>query len=472
VARGAAVFAGTQLFGERPGAVVPAGEFSIDLKHKPMGMDSTPMVGGKVAAQAPQDFTGFIIEMVNTKTQWRSGKIALAAEGVFTMDLHAEKGERNVYAIELFDASGRKRKTTPEEMTYTIGAVVEEQPLIHSMGIALANNEFDRLFEKGRGLPLKAQREYRTMQALRQGQDGGLLKAPIVEGEFNRADRNRLIGVLEIKGEAIRRDLPSASEIEVTLRVDTSRIVTASAYVPLLDQEFAATLDLKKAALSPEFLKSDFEAELKRFNEIKMKASVTNADTAAPLIGHAEVSPLIAEVKESLANAPGDPDAAAKCEKRLLELKLKLDEAADALEWPELLAQARQWLEHLERVITVHGDRLLATKAPQIAQEFQEITRERKPDQLRQKMTEIQQMYFQIAMTQPAFWVHNFQQLEKQRRKMTDQERSERLLAQGQECLAKNNLLGLQNVVRQLWTLVPNEIMQAAQRGYQSGLLR
>jgi hypothetical protein len=55
---------------------------------------------------------------------------------------------------------------------------------------------------------------------------------------------------------------------------------------------------------------------------------------------------------------------------------------------------------------------------------------------------------------------------------MTDQERSERLLAQGQECLAKNNLLGLQNVVRQLWTLVPNEIMQAAQRGYQSGLLR
>jgi hypothetical protein len=37
--------------------------------------------------------------------------------------------------------------------------------------------------------------------------------------------------------------------------------------------------------------------------------------------------------------------------------------------------------------------------------------------------------------------------------------------------MSKNNMTGLQNVVKQLWSLLPNEIVQAAQRGYQSGLL-
>jgi molecular chaperone DnaK len=472
VARGAAVFAGAQPVGTRRGAAVAVGDYAIDLKHKPMGGDSAPMVGGRISGQPGEDFTGFTLEIVNTKTLWRSGKITLGSEGVFTIDLHAEKGERNVYAIELFDAAGRKRKTTPEELTYTIGAVVEEQPLINSMGIALASNEYDRLFEKGRGLPLKAQREYRTMQAVRHGESGGLLKAPIVEGEHSRADRNRLIGVLEIKGDAIRRDLPSGSEVEVTLRVDTSRLVTAMAYVPLLDQEFAATLDLQKVNPSADFLKTDFEAEMKRFREIKAKAGANRGDTAGALLADVEVSPLMEEVKQSLAAAPGDPDAAAKCEKRLLELKLKLDEASDALEWPTLVTQTREWQGHLQRMIAVHGDRLLAAKAPQLDQEIEEIIREGKPDRLRQKMEQTKAMYLEIAATQPAWWVHWFQQLEKQRRRMTDPDRTAQLINQGQDCLAKNNVIGLQNVVRQLWELAPKDVMQAAQRGYQSGLLR
>ena len=41
----------------------------------------------------------------------------------------------------------------------------------------------------------------------------------------------------------------------------------------------------------------------------------------------------------------GDVDAAAKCEKRLLELKPKLDEVIDALEWPTLVAEANDWLQ-------------------------------------------------------------------------------------------------------------------------------
>lgn len=99
---------------------------------------------------------------------------------------------------------------------------MEEQPLINSMGIALANNDYDKLFEKGRGLPLKATRDYRTVHALRQGQRVARFSGFQSLKASERADRNRLIGFLGIKGEHIRRDLPAGSEVEIMLRIEES----------------------------------------------------------------------------------------------------------------------------------------------------------------------------------------------------------------------------------------------------------
>src|SRR5207248_2440036 len=137
-------------------------------------------------------------------------------------------------------------KTTPAEFTYTIGAVVEEQPLINSMGIALANNQYDRFFEKGRGLPLKVTRDFRTTHPLRQGQSGEILRIPLIEGEQDLADRNRKIGELEINAENLRRDLPTGTEIEVAVSISADRLIRIAAYVPLLDEEFEGKIDMTK----------------------------------------------------------------------------------------------------------------------------------------------------------------------------------------------------------------------------------
>ena len=51
VAKGAAVFAGTQKLQASPGANAATGDFSIDLKYQPVGVDGTPNVGAKVVAR-------------------------------------------------------------------------------------------------------------------------------------------------------------------------------------------------------------------------------------------------------------------------------------------------------------------------------------------------------------------------------------------------------------------------------------
>lgn len=475
VASGAAVFGGTQRLNARVTTPAAIGEYKLELakSFKPVGLDSAPMVGGKVLGASALDFTGFTLELVNSKTQWRSGKVSLKPDGVFVANLHAEKGERNTFNVELCDASGRKQKITPDTLTYTIGVGGDiEQPLINSIGIALANNEYDKLFEKGRGLPLKATRDYRTIHAIRQGRAEDVFRIPVVEGENEKADRNRLNGALEIRGDMVRRDLPAGSEVEVTLKMDESRILTVVAYVPLLDEEFPAKIEMKRHQPNPDQLAKDYEAEMKRFREVKSKAAATGGETAEKLVEEVEASPLAQDVKETIAAAKADPTSALQGEKRLLELKLKLDEAADALEWPALVAESRDWLGYLEKVAEQHGNGQQKQKADDLATEVEEIIRDHKPDRLRKKIEQIARLYHEIVMAQPGWWVYQFQKMDEQQDAMSDPARASKLLGQGRDCLAKNNVTGLQNVIRQLWDLLPDETVEEAKRGYGATIMR
>jgi len=72
--------------------------------------------------------------------------------------------------------------------------------------------------KKGKGLPQKKTKVLKTVWPLRQGQSGEVLRIPVVEGENELGDRNRLIGVFDIRCDQIRRDLPAGSDVEVTLR--------------------------------------------------------------------------------------------------------------------------------------------------------------------------------------------------------------------------------------------------------------
>jgi molecular chaperone DnaK len=463
VARGAAVFAGTWKveLGRREGPGSLEG-YSIDLQHKPVGMDSAPMVGGKISNPSVKEFTGFTLELVNTKTLWRSGKMSVRSDGVFIATLHVERGERNVFAIELFDSSGRRQKTIPDNLTYTVGAEVVST-IINSMGIALGSNDYDRLFEKGRVLPAKVSRDYRTIQPIRQGQTADVCKIPVVEGENQKADRNRHVGSLEIKGENIRRDLPMGSEVEVSLRVDESRIITVTAYVPLLDEEFVAKLDMKMRAPQPDALSQEYAAEIKRLRELEAKAAQAEGQSVTEMLTNIEESPLMKEIRESLAAAKADPDAAAKCEKRLLELKLKLDEASDALEWPALVAEARVELGHLNNIVEQHGDAGQRQSAAKIAAEIDSSILEHQPDLLRKRIKLVDELYWEIIFAQPFFWVNQIQRIEKEIEKMSDPGRAARLLDQGRDAISKNNFVGLQNVVRQLWDLVPRKIVRPSE---------
>ncbi len=474
VAKGAAVFAGTQKLDPQLLRQAKIGEYKIEMlkSNKSVGHEIDPFVGGKVSNPDGGRVEGFTIELVNFKTQWRSGKVTLSADGAFLINLLAEKGERNSFNIELRDTTGTMQKTVPDQIVYTVGAVVEEQPLINSMGVALATNEVAWFFKKGSGLPQKKKLEKSllTVRAVKAGEDGMVIRAPVVEGENEAADRNRLVGSLDITSAMIKRDLAVGSEVEITLKIDQSRSITVNAYIPILDEEFEKHLDLNKTNVDPENLQSELEVEIKRLRSLVAKAEQANDLAATAFLQKLQDSELFVEVNKAISAAKGDPDAAEKADKRLLELKLRLDEAERKIEWPAMVAKVREWLDDLDKLVKQHGNSQQQQRSHELEAEVEEIITAKQVERLPRRQKQVEKFYFQVLFTIPGYWVNQFQRL--QGESFTDQNDAERLIDMGQNYLQQNNVDGLKNVVFKLWALLPKQVVEEVQRGFGAGLVR
>lgn len=368
-------------------------------------------------------------------------------------------------------------KSVPDTAVYTMtgGGGISEQQIFNSISVALANNEREIFFKKGDPLPAKKTIVCRLAHALHKGEIGEVLKVPVVEGEMEKADHNPLLGFMEISAASIRRDLPAGIEIEITLIFDYAadkHNLTAKAYVPMLEEEFEAVIEYDKR--SPEYtdLRKQFEQEEHRHEEMVVKANVTKSKSLAILVEDIEESGKLKEIGKLLDAGRGDPDAAKQAEKRLLDLRINLDKAEDLLKWPALKTEANQAIDDLDKLIEEHGQPEHRKRADKLREQMEELVSQERTAPLRKKMEQIIDLHHEILHAQPAFWVGFFEYLEKQRSKIPNAGAAERLCNQGYQCIQKEDISGLENVVRQLFKLLPREVAEKAERerGYGSGL--
>ncbi|MCM2256028.1 MAG: Hsp70 family protein [Vicinamibacteria bacterium] len=463
VARGAAIFSGTQRLESTSVAAPVAGQCQIQLEYKPVGADTEPLVGGRVTSPDGADVSDYTVEFVNAEARppWRSGRTAIAANGGFMTSLWAEKGRPNTFRIELCDQTGRLLPVSPDQLVYTVGLSITDPPLIHSVGVALANNEMEWLLDKGTPLPARRLKVLRTAIDVRRGNAHHSIKIPVMEGQNPRADRNQLIGNLEITSDQVQRDVPAGSEVEVTIEIDASRLLKATAYLPILDNEFGKVIsydEYRKQARHPDELRNDVERQKKRLEEARDKGRQTGDPRAGEALARIEREHAVSEVEGSLAAGAGDPDAADKCEKRLLDLKSAIDEVEDALEWPALVASAEKEVE-VERKIVNDPDFKATAEEKQafaaLEQDVRRAVKERDPDLLRGRVQEMDRLGAVIVLRQPGFWVGRLGFLETKKHLMTDPARADEYIAQARRAINNNDVEALKAAVRQLAGLLP-----------------
>ena len=472
VAQGAAIFAGTQrLEGVAMTAEEQKTTFQIELEYEPVGADPEPVVGGRVLAPEGQSLNGLAIEFINPSAQpaWRSGRMNLGPNGAFMTTLWAQRGKPNLFRIELFDASGARMLAQPDHFNYTIGIAPDAPPLIHTVGVALANNEVRVFFEKGTPLPARQRRDMKTAVTIHMGAAGEFIHIPVIEGENARADRNRLIGTLSIPAVSIRRDVPAGSDVEVTIEIDESRLLKTSAYIPILDLETEEVLKLDKPTPDLERLEGELEREKKRLETARRKAYETNDEGAQRIIqDKVEGEQMVEQIDTSLSAAEGDRDAADKAQNRLIDLKVAIDQVEDALEWPALVAEAQQQIKNTRQVIQDFGEADDRQMMDQLEQGIQKAISSRDVDHLRRLVEDTHGLSLRILVEKPEFWGGFFQHLQEKKSLMRDRSQADQLFAQGQIAMQNNDVQRLKAVVQQLIALLPSDEQKEIKGGFDS----
>jgi molecular chaperone DnaK len=474
VARGAAIFAGGQRITSASASksATPMGQFSLELIYKPVGADLEPLVGGKISAPygSVKDYT---IEVVHQGTRWRGGRVPLGERGTFQLTARADRNVKNTFTIELRDGAGALCPVSPNQFDYTVGVGVEEQPIINNLGVAMADNRMTVHFVKGQGLPAKCTKTYRTSTELRRGASGSVVKIPIVEGNHDLADRNVLIGSLDIMPDKVSRDLPGGSEIEVTLQMDASRILTVVAYVPMLDEEFPTQIHLggKLRQPDPALLRTELLRELIRLQELQQSLDEVSAPTVLTRLRTLASSTAVRSLEKNLARDDADFDTLLQSERALIDFKIQIDSLAALASWPLLVKEAEGWLADLDAVARRHGTFEEKRRSGVLREQVQTIITEKNGDRLRKKIDEMSDVHSSMLYRQASFWTAHFETLTESRSQMSHPAKADELIARGNAYIETGQLEELKNVVYLLQDLLPRQVVERARRGYGSTLL-
>jgi len=463
VSQGAAIFAGTQKL-KGIGVEVPAGSFKIDLEYEPIGSDTDPPVGGRVVHPKGTSLEDYTIEFVETTSQWRSGKIVLKENGTFMTEVHAETGRKCDFLIELCDPKGAQQQTVPDRFTYTVGVVMTKPILTHSIGVAMANNRPDFFFEKGDTLPDTQRRIHYTTRPVRKGQKGDIIRIPFIEGENQKlADRNDHIADLVIKADdpKVHRDVPVGSDVEITIHIDESRIITSKAYIPILDETFEKVIeyDDKKTETVDE-LQENFNREKKRFEEACQKARHVSNPEAEKVLERIEQEQITEEVQSLSEASEGDLCAAPQFQNRLVELREAIDDVENAIEWPVLIQEAERTLVDTRQFVNASGEPDEKTNLRMLEDDMQKVIDSGDPELLRRHIEKIESVGIQVALRRPEIWISWLEYCEGRKSSMENISQAEQLFDQARRAINNDEIESLKAAVRQLLGLLPEEQQQ------------
>lgn len=461
VARGAAVFAGTQRIqrgmAKRP---VQAGTFALSVNYNPVGADEDPRVSGEVSAPDGSSMEGFAIEFYNRQTMWSSGRIMLREEGKFTLRILAEAGIKNDFDIRLYAPDGTKSALSPSTISYTIGMTVKCQTITNDLAVELAGNQKSIIVAKGEAYPFKkTNRDFKTTTLLHHGSDEEL-RIPILEGAEEKADCNKVVGNVIVPARNLRLDLPVGSDVEVTFDAKEPGSIEVSIYIPLLDYDDSVRIDLRANAPEKDVLEAEAAKERTRLEEL--------ADKDLPV----EEAEALVDEAESAAETATDHESRQQALKAILEARKALDAIEDAADWPEKVKDAEDRIRWMNNAVGKWGDAGQRGKAKEIEEEIRRAMQRKNAATLKRAVDRAVSLEVEVEKNRPEVWKAILADQYQMREQMSDRRKADALFEQGAAAIKSGNVAEMRRVAFKLWELMPEDIAEESKRGYGSGITR
>jgi molecular chaperone DnaK len=355
VAKGAALYASTISVSEEiKEATRDKAKLQIDLKYEGATTDTEEMVNVKILKDKT---TGNIpekvfIDVVRFDGGWSSGKKQITEKATI-VDVLLVEGRPNGFQINAFDDKGDKIECQPNEFNILqgISGLDNMQVLPYNICIAkyfpsedkdlimpIPNLEKSKPIKNGLvGQLLKN----KTRNVVRPGMASDEIRIPIYEGDYGSEGSNPLLNNLirevVITGEDLPALLPEGSEVDITIKIDSSRLMQFSAYFPLLDYSIELEIDINNT--EPPTEKS-------------LRKEIQNALNSASKLNSEELKSQLQELEIQLDNEKGNAPGRMKIFENLRKELLKIDDLEKNASWPQLESELKSAFFELEDLIT------------------------------------------------------------------------------------------------------------------------
>lgn len=461
VARGAAIFASTIRRPTPPTRPAP-GEFTIELSYEPVVTTNTPTVAGRLHSLDDVDWSTYFVTISNPDAPepFTTPRITPNAVGAFLTEVYVDSLQTARFTVELTDAAGVPQKLTPSGLTirHHGGGDFGGVRLANSLGIQRADRVFAPMVRKGATLPTRVREIFRTSTALHRADSDAVIRIPVVQGERKRGDRNRQVGMLEIRPRDIQIDLPVGSEVEITFEVNTSSLVTVVADVPLLDVQFEAEIALDDVRTpESERLKEILDEVEARVGSLRQAASAGESDDAMRRIDKLDDEGTLTGARDQVRAAAVDAGAAATAEDRLRNLQAELDDIEEAVGLPELVRQLRDALADAAELVESAGDAADRRELQDLRRRAQEAIDEGSSVAVLAARDRVHGFLIQLERRRPDWPVRLFYAICEQHELVGTSGPADALMREGRQAIAAHDQRGLEAVNQRLIRLLPQE---------------
>jgi molecular chaperone DnaK len=467
VARGAALYAATAGLDARPATALSTAKpgLALRIEHPPVTADLEPFVVGRFlptgGAALPDQVR---IDRDDSGFQTPNGKPS--AEGSFVLQVRLLRHHQNRFHVLAFDEAGQAIKLATSEFTIVHGLSVADPPLSRTIGVACADNTTQPYFAKGTPLPARRTLVHITVKAVSAGSHEDALAIPVVQGESYRAHRNRLIGMLQVKG--VRRDLPAGSRIEITLLLDRSGQLHTRADIPAIGQTFEEVANILVPAAPIETAEHEIGATNRRIEEVRRRAFQAGVASAVQAVD--DVTVLLAEAENSLVSArAGDADAAQKLQRLLLDVQTALDDAEAILEWPDLEIEARRCTLFYTPIVSQWGTATEQGIYDQALQAATQALQARNALELERQLQAMRSIGKASYWRNPQSAANELDRVSANIAQTMDVTLANQLLEHARAAQSAGNETALKAALAQLWELFPGSVEEQV-KSYGSGV--
>jgi molecular chaperone DnaK len=401
VAIGAALMASTK---DIPSGIKEIDNSKIQLKLM-YSTDTVEMVE-KVGIRVLRDKTDsdipekLFVEICRQDKGWSSGKVELKGDAEI-FEIYLEQGKSNGFSINLTDDKGSHFPSEPKSFSViqgfkVAGSVLAYDLCIDVLEISAGKQHLINLkgLQKNQPLPAKGTGVFHTQKDVRPGNKSDQIRIPVYEdGVRTRAIYNNLRGNVIITGDDLPSLLPKGSEVELTVHVDESEMITVSTSFPYLDDHFEDIKLPEYKRSAPE--KSELEKELnKALNSLEnLQDEYPKLDLVKSEKIHSELNRLVIQLHQ------GGSEAGMRDEilNDLRESLKEIDKLDSDSEWPKVMEELTEALEHLKDAVDQYGNEEAIRLNDQFSSKVKAIIEKRDIKMAKDLDVEIRSITFKIA---------------------------------------------------------------------------